>query len=136
MRMSVVLDCHDPQALVPFWCAALGYQHVTSVPGFEVLVPADDQPPGPVFILQAVREEKTAKNRMHVDVHPPLELGVPALTARLEQLGGTLLGGPVTDLLEEIGVWWQVMRDPEGNELDLVADEGHPPPEKPQDRQP
>lgn len=128
MRMSVVLDCHDPAALVPFWCTALGYQHATSVPGYEVLVPADDEPPGPVFILQRVAEAKQHKNRMHVDVHPPLEVGVPELVTRLEQLGGQRQGGPVTDLLDEIGVWWQVMEDPEGNEFDLVADEGHPEP--------
>jgi len=128
MRLSVVLDSHDPGALVPFWSTALGYRHVGSVPGFEVLVPEDDQPPGPVFILQRVTEPKQLKNRMHVDVHPPLEVGVPELVARLERLGGRRRGGPVTDLLDEIGVWWQVMEDPEGNEFDLVADEGHPAP--------
>jgi hypothetical protein len=32
----------------------------------------------------------------------------------------------VVDLVDEIGVWWQVMADPEGNELDVVADPGHP----------
>jgi hypothetical protein len=38
------------------------------------------------------------------------------------------VGEPVVDLLDEIGVWWQVMTDPEGNELDVVADPGHPRP--------
>ena len=28
MRVSVVLDCLDPKGLVPFWCAALGYEPV------------------------------------------------------------------------------------------------------------
>lgn len=120
-----MLDCLDPASLVEFWCTALGYEHAVSVPGFEVVVPVEGEPPGPVFILQKVAEPKGAKNRMHVDVHPPLDLGVPALAERLERLGGSRVGEPVTDLLAEIGVWWQVMRDPEGNELDLVADPGH-----------
>ncbi|QGN58492.1 VOC family protein [Nostocoides sp. HKS02] len=77
MRLSVVLDCLDPAGLVDFWRAALGYDHVGSAPGFEVLRPSAGEPPGPVYILQAVGEERLAKNRMHVDIHPPLDLGVP-----------------------------------------------------------
>ena len=128
MRFSVVLDCLDPQGLIPFWEAALGYTPVWSTPGFEVLRPADDEPPGPVLILQEVAEPRTGKNRMHLDVHPPLELGVPALVERLEGLGGRREGTPVTELLEPAGIWWQVMSDPEGNIFCVVADPGHPPP--------
>jgi hypothetical protein len=128
MRVSVVLDCHDPQALAGFWSAAMRYRHAGSVPGFEVLTPEDGEPPGPVLILQQVGEPRSGKNRMHLDIHPPLEVGVPTLVARLEELGGARLGEPVTELLDAIGVWWQVMRDPEGNEFDVVADPGHPAP--------
>lgn len=126
MRVSVVLDGRDLAVLTPFWCAALGYRVAASLDDFEVLAPADGEPSGPVYILQRVPEPRTTKNRMHVDVHPPIELGVPALVARLEGLGGRRLGPPVTELLESIGVWWQTMADPEGNELDIVADPGHP----------
>ena len=128
MRVSVVLDCSDPAALLPFWCAALGYQPAGTVDAFEVLRPAAGEPPGPVFILQRVAEPKVGKNRSHVDIHPPAELGVAALADQLEALGGRRLGAPVTELLAEHGIWWQVMADPEGNELDLVADPGHAPP--------
>jgi catechol 2,3-dioxygenase-like lactoylglutathione lyase family enzyme len=127
--MSVVLDCPDPAALVEFWSVALGYRHATSVTGFEVLVPQEGEPPGPVLILQRVAEPKATKNRMHLDVHPPLDRGVPAHVAELEERGGRRVGGPVTGLLDDIGVWWQVMRDPAGNELCVVADPGHPAPD-------
>ena len=126
MRLIIVLDGQDLSTLVPFWCAAMGYQPAFSLPDFEVLQPADGEPAGPAFILQRVSEPKVGKNRMHVDVHPPLELGVPALVERLEGLGGRRLGEPVTDLLEPLGIWWQTMADPEGNEFDVVADPGHP----------
>jgi hypothetical protein len=125
MRLSVVLDGRDLSTLSPFWCAALGYEPVLSLPDFEVLRPVDSEPKGPVFILQKVPEGKAGKNRMHVDIHPPLDLGVPGLIARLEALGGRRIGVPVTGLLDEIGVWWQVMGDPEGNEFCVVADPGH-----------
>jgi hypothetical protein len=131
MRLSVVLDCADPAALVPFWSEAMGYRSATSLPGFEVLVPRADQPEGPVFILQRVPEGRPAKNRMHLDVHVPLDIGVPGQTERLVELGARPLGAPVTELWETAGIWWQVMADPEGNEFCLVADPGHPaPPER------
>jgi hypothetical protein len=129
VRITVVLDCQDPVALSPFWCTALGYRPAGSLPDYEVLTPAEGQPPGPVLLLQRVGETKVTKNRMHLDVHPPLEVGVPALVAKLEALGGRRVGVPHTGLLETLGIWWQLMVDPEGNELDLVADRGHPPPE-------
>lgn len=128
MRISVVLDCQDAKALVGFWSTAMGYEHAASVPGFEVLTQAAGQPEGPVLILQQVAEGKAGKNRMHIDIHAPLELGVAALVTQLEALGGTRVGEPVTELLDDIGVWWQRMLDPEGNEFDVVADPGHPAP--------
>jgi hypothetical protein len=126
MRVSVVLDCLDPTALVPFWCAALGYEPAGSLEDFEVLVPREGEPPGPAFILQRVPEAKTRKNRSHVDIHPPLERGVQALMDELESRGGRRVGPPVLNALDELGIWWQVMADPEGNEFCVVADAGHP----------
>jgi Glyoxalase-like domain len=126
MRLSVVLDCLDPAALVEFWCTALGYQPAGEISSFVVLEPVEGEPSGPVFILQQVSEPRPGKNRMHVDIHPSLDGGVPALADRLEALGGRAIGDPVTELLDELGIWWVTMADPEGNELDLVADRGHP----------
>lgn len=129
MKLAIVLDCSDAAALVEFWTVALGYRHAGSLPGFEGLVPQDGDGDGPAFLLQQVDEPRAGKNRMHVDVHPPLELGVPALVAQLEALGGTRVGEPVTDLLGTLGIWWQTMTDPEGNVFDVVADPGHPLPD-------
>jgi hypothetical protein len=126
MRVSVVLDCLDPASLVTFWSAALGYELAGSLPDYEVLVPREGEPPGPVFILQRVPEPRIGKNRSHLDIHPPLERGVPALATELEGLGGRRIAPPVLDLHAELGIWWQPMADPEGNEFDLVADAGHP----------
>jgi hypothetical protein len=129
VRVSVVIDCLDPDALVGFWAAALNYRPVTSPDGYRVLVADEGEPEGPVLILQRVPEARRGKNRLHLDIHVPLELGVPAMVATLERLDGRSVGAPVTDLLESAGVWWQVMTDPEGNEFCVVADPGHPAPD-------
>jgi len=101
--------------LVPFWAAALNYELVHSMDGFRVLAPVSDEPPGPVLILQAVPEPKSGKNRVHVDVHPP---DVEEHLLRLQALGGHLVG----ERVHAFGIWWQTLRDPEGNELCVVAD--------------
>ncbi|MEV6333996.1 VOC family protein [Nocardia vinacea] len=64
------------------------------------------------LLFQDVPEDKTGKNRLHIDVHS--EPGtLDALVARLEALGATRVRefdkGPA-------GHWW-IMRDPEGNEF-------------------
>ncbi|WP_405731029.1 glyoxalase/bleomycin resistance/dioxygenase family protein [Streptomyces sp. NBC_01537] len=63
-------------------------------------------------LFQEVPEDKTVKNRLHIDVHS--EPGkLDGLVARLQALGATRVRevdrGPA-------GHWW-VMRDPEGNEF-------------------
>ncbi|MCO6004082.1 glyoxalase/bleomycin resistance/dioxygenase family protein [Actinoallomurus purpureus] len=64
------------------------------------------------LLFQEVPEGKSAKNRLHIDVHAGAG-GVDELVARLESLGATCVHevdqGPA-------GHWW-VMRDPEGNEF-------------------
>ena len=114
MRVSVVLDCHDSDALVPFWEAALGYQLVDNADGYRILVPREDEPPGPVLILQPVPEPKSGKNRMHLDVHPDDPVGH---IGHLESLGGRRIGTPIA----AYGVEWQTMADPEGHEFCVVA---------------
>ncbi len=127
MDLTVVIDSVDPDALVPFWSAALGYRPLDAgLADFRVLVPADARDGAPTVLLQRVPEARPpGKNRVHLDVHPP---DVPAHVAHLLTLGGEVDGPPVTALLEQTGLWWQVVRDGEGNTLCVVADRGHAPP--------
>lgn len=115
MRVSVVLDCLDPDALVPFWSAALAYRLVAAPsPAYRVLAPDEGEPEGPVLILQRVPEPAVGKNRLHLDLHPG---DAEAHVALLESLGGRRLG----DRVEELGIWWQQVADPEGHVLCVVA---------------
>lgn len=63
------------------------------------------------LLFQDIPEEKSVKNRLHIDVHNDGDLD--GLVARLEGLSATRVRefdkGPE-------GHWW-VMRDPEGNEF-------------------
>jgi hypothetical protein len=72
-----------------------------------------------VLVLQRVDEAKDGKNRVHLDAHPPVGTAVQHVE-RLEALGGTRVGDWVTEIA---GIRWQVMRDPQGNELCIVDDE-------------
>ena len=118
MRVSVVIDSDDPDGLVAFWSAALSYALTATLPGYHVLIPEAGQPAGPALVLQRVPEPRAGKNRLHLDIHVP---DVAAHADRLEALGGRRVGGPVIEMLEAHGIWWQVMADPQGNEFCLVA---------------
>lgn len=126
MRVSVVIDSADPPSLAEFWRAALGYRRAGELPGYVVLAPpAGESAPGrPVVVLQRVDESgsgRVDKNRLHLDLHCD---DVPEALDRLESLGARRSGPPVTELLDTVGIWWQVMHDPEGNVFCLVADAG------------
>ena len=109
VQIGLVLDSRDPEALAPFWAAALGYIVAGSVENYVMLVP--DGREGPKLLLQRVPEHKGAKNRMHLDIEVA---DIDGLAARLEGLGGTRLNA---DAHAEHGCRWIVMADPEGNEF-------------------
>jgi predicted enzyme related to lactoylglutathione lyase len=114
-RVSLVLDCRDPERLARFWAEALGYRILGSEGGYVVLADPDDRGPG--LILQRVPEAKQTKNRMHVDLHPP---DIEAEAHRLIGLGAVRLAA---EPVEEHGGRWVLLADPESNEF-YVCDAG------------
>ncbi|HAM02072.1 MAG TPA: lactoylglutathione lyase [Acidimicrobiaceae bacterium] len=109
------MDALDPDALAPFWAAALGYRVAGSEGNYVALVPLEGTAPN--LLLQRVPEPKTAKNRTHLDLKVP---DIEAEAARLEALGARHMLGPVA----ELGSRWIVMADPEGNEFCLCDGQG------------
>jgi predicted enzyme related to lactoylglutathione lyase len=107
--LSLVIDCVDPEALASFWAGALGYVVVGAEGNYVALVP--DGRPGPNLLLQRVAEEKTTKNRVHLDIKVP---DVEGLVERLEGLGARRAEDGVRS---ELGATWVVMLDPAGNEF-------------------
>jgi hypothetical protein len=137
MRTQVTFDCADPHAQAFFWAQVYGMtveDHSALVDKLiaDGRMPADDRievggrsafrdvaacsdPAGaePRLFFQRVPEGKTAKNRMHLDVHvEPAEK-----TAEVERLVG--LGAELTETHNDRGPLAHVMRDPEGNEFCL-----------------
>ena len=110
---QIVVDCRDPASLARFWAALLGGDPVDRSYGWSHVVP----PGFPKLSFQPVPEQKTVKNRLHLDVEVEAG-GIPEATGTAERLGATRVGSIVTD---EAGSF-QVMTDPEGNEFCFVSD--------------
>jgi predicted enzyme related to lactoylglutathione lyase len=119
VQLAVVLDCADPVALAPFWAAAVGYRRVSG-DGDPYVVLADPAGRLPELLLQRVAEPRTAKNRMHLDLRVD---DLDGEVARLVAAGARPVGGRV----HEDGWVWQVLADPEGNELCVLRPPGGPP---------
>lgn len=129
--IQITIDAADPRVLGAFWCEVLGYVDQPPPPGFDSWEEAldsmgidrsdsnrahaivDPDGVGPRVFLLRVPENKTAKNRMHLDVHA--ETGqLETRAAELVALGATL----VRDFDEPEGRWITLL-DPEGNEFCL-----------------
>jgi len=107
---QVVVDAADPVALGKWWAAALGWV-VTTVTADEFEIrPAADEIPGLIF--GSVPEQKTIKNRLHLDFRPDDQA---AEVDRLLALGARRV---------DIGQGeqpWVVLADPEGNEFCVLG---------------
>lgn len=90
----------------PAWRTLAAVRH----PG-EPFDPATGTGLGRRILFQQVPEPKTAKNRLHLDLHPGPDAR-PATVDRLQALGATVLRH-----VDEPGGSWTVMSDPEGNEF-------------------
>jgi predicted enzyme related to lactoylglutathione lyase len=104
---SITMDCDDPVQLAEFWAEVTGYDVQTANEHIAVLT--GDGTVGPRFMLIKVPEDKTAKNRMHID------LGTTDLDREVDRVVG--LGATLKGRYEEWGVTWATLADPEGNEF-------------------
>ncbi len=143
LEFQVVIDAHEPHALGQFWALALGYIDEPPPAGFATWedaldawgLPQDDRDlawaivdpdgSGPRVFFQRVPEDKTVKNRVHLDVRWSAAQGVDRedRTARLaaaREHAGTLVGvggSMVREVDDPREGAWIVMADPEGNEF-------------------
>jgi hypothetical protein len=123
---SVVVDCRDVVAQSRWWAEVLDWRVAVELEGEIVLVPPHaldssrdiprlERGPGLVFI--SVPEDKTVKNRLHLDISPPPDGDQWAEVRRLEAMGARRVGiGQDPD-----AVSWVVMADPEGNEFCVLT---------------
>ncbi len=141
---QLVIDCTATDVLAEFWAEALHYVIAPPPPGFDswdefyrsIGVPeeeldgradriVDPNGEGPAVWFQVVPEQKSIKNRIHIDVNATGDRGQPldvrrelveAEVARLVALGATRLRANAEEGLDHYAV---AMTDPEGNEFDV-----------------
>jgi Glyoxalase-like domain len=140
--IQVVIDCADPDRMMTFWAAALGYKEQDPPDGYgswedflrAMNVPedrwnsagavVDPEGKGPRIYFQRVPEPKTVKNRVHLDLNVSGGRATPAderrrrVDAEVERLkdeGATVFRPGEVD--PELGEYWVVMQDVEGNEF-------------------
>jgi hypothetical protein len=112
--VHLVIDAADPAALAGFWAAVLGWEITTEEPGETVVEPGGYRYPDPAalpLVFVPVREAKTGKNRVHLDL---ASSSPQDQAAQVERLLG--LGAAPADIGQG-EVPWVVLADPEGNEF-------------------
>lgn len=108
---ELIVDAHDPEAQARFWSQVLEWKAMER-DGVHFLMPP--APATPLIAFVEVPEEKSVKNRLHIDVSPTDRTAAE----EVERLIG--LGASHADVGQE-DVPWVVLRDPEGNELCVLG---------------
>src|SRR5688572_25870764 len=106
------VNTRDPDGLASFWQAALGWRRTHDTPDEVALEPpAGSREDGvvPDLLFLRVPEEKSGRNRLHLDLRP---VDQAAEVARLERLGARRV-----DVGQGPDASWVVLADPDGNEL-------------------
>jgi hypothetical protein len=106
------IDSHDPSGLAKFWEGALGWRRTYEEDDEVVLEPPAGSPEDgvvPDLLFLRVPEDKSIKNRLHLDLRPRDQ------AAEVERLIG--LGARRVSVGQGSDVSWVVLADPEGNEF-------------------
>ncbi len=107
--LGVSIDASNAATSAAFRAAALGREVAPGAsPESASLAPSDDPAAGPLLMFHQVPEGKTVKNRVHLDL---ITAGFGEDLTRLQELGATVIA-----TFEA----WTTLRDPEGNEFDLI----------------
>jgi len=124
---EIVLDCPDPAALAPFWCAALGLQVIDKDPDALELYDRELETDsrlaefraGPVvptlLLLRTPDDPDGRKNRVHLDLSP-IDCSHEEEVDRLVALGATHV-----DIGQTGDESWTVLADPAGNVFCVLA---------------
>ena len=114
----ICVDSTDPARIGAFWAPALGWRRTNDSADEVVLEPPAGSPEdgvSPDILFLRVPEEKSVKNRLHLDLRPDDQA---AEVARLEALGAVRVD--VGQSRAGDRVTWVVLADPDGNEFDVL----------------
>ena len=112
----VVIDAHDLPGLARFWSEVLDWPILSERKREVVIGSADDAPVGMCFMPSP--DDKTVKNRVHVDLNPGADASDSEREAEIERI--IALGARRVDVGQRGDETWTVLADPEGNEFCVV----------------
>jgi len=120
MHVELTLDVNDPERMIDFWSAVLGYivedEDHFDAPDRAYWSLVDPAGRGPRLVIQRVPEPVTAKTRVHIDVHVP---DIESATEAAVALGAVRIDA---EPIAEVGAAWIRLTDPEGNVFCLVRE--------------
>jgi len=111
---EIAIDAKDPKLVAHFWGDVLGWPVIEDESGLCWTSATGNYTARPLIVFVSVPEQKTVKNRVHLDVSPS---GVDQAD-ELERL--LALGARKVDIGQG-DVGWIVLADPEGNEFCLLG---------------
>ena len=106
---AIVIDVNNLETCAKFWSQVLGVDILYQNDQYLRLGQKGEHP---TLLLQKVPEPHEIKNRVHIDLDVS---DLDAAVRRVQELGGNKLRE-----LNEYGIKWAVMADPDGNEFCLV----------------
>ena len=106
---AITMDVNDLETCARFWSQVLGVDILYQNDKYLRLGKKGERP---TLLLQKVPEPHKVKNRVHIDLDVS---DLDAAVSRVQELGGNKLRE-----LNEYGIQWAVMADPDGNEFCLV----------------
>ena len=123
---SLVVDCHDISAQARWWAGVLDWQIIYEADDEVAIVPRHVteeslrttpwEQVGPGLSFVPVPEDKSVKNRLHIDLAPQLDDDQGAMVESLIAMGASGV-----DIGQGDEVPWVVLADPEGNEFCVLS---------------
>lgn len=105
------IDVRDARAVATFWAEVLGRTVADGADTDNAAITADPDAAGSRIGFHRVPEDKSVKNRLHLDL----------ITTDFNNELARLIGLGATKLNEiQAGGHWVTLADPEGNEFDLI----------------
>jgi hypothetical protein len=110
---SITFDCRNGGDLASFWGQALGREVDPEPNEFFASIGRTNSDGKPVMMFIQVPEDKSTKNRVHLD------LGTTDREREVERFVG--LGATVHSEHDQWGTRWTTLLDPEGNEFCIAS---------------
>jgi len=124
---TTVIDCQDLHAQARWWADVLDWQLVYEDDNQAAIAPKHEQDRplsaeewptvGPALVFVPVPDDKTIKNRLHLDLAPHITDDRDALIDALLARGATRANVGQ----DEPKASWTVLADPEGNEFCVLS---------------